>query len=197
MKWTPRSCDVEFSYKTWGRNLVTVSLLFVSILNSQFFWLDPMAGTHHLPHFAYQERLKTEAEFCFVLPQLHSRIEILRRGVECHMAPPTHFISTASSSSPRFCWSTFVLVFDSQWSLVSSLFCPNVIFSLISVVIFCMHLLHQTQTQRQILNRRKETWKSNWEARKKKIKKLDTILNIKKLYILYCEDLIFHDVMDS
>ena len=47
MKWTPRSCDVEFSYKTWGRNLVTVSLLFVSILNSQFFWLDHMAGTHH------------------------------------------------------------------------------------------------------------------------------------------------------
>ena len=52
-----------------------------------------------IAHSAYQERLKNEAEFCFVLPELHSRIEILRRGVVCHMAPPTHFISTASSVS--------------------------------------------------------------------------------------------------
>ena len=46
--------------------------------------------------------------------------------------------------------------FKSQWSPVSSLFSPNVILSVISAVIFYVHLLHQTP-QRQILNPRKDT----------------------------------------
>ena len=50
-------------------------------------------------HPRYLKRPKNEAEFCFVLRDLHSRIEILRRGVVCHMAPPLLFISTASHRS--------------------------------------------------------------------------------------------------
>ena len=50
-------------------------------------------------HPPYLKRPKNEAEFCFVLRDLHSRIEILRRGVVCHMAPPLLFISTASHRS--------------------------------------------------------------------------------------------------